>query len=224
MFETELYPTARQREAHLPRPLCKLTRLRDLCRPDIFVDIAHSMMPETFEFLSRRFILSLFYIELGRSLSFYSPVEIYTVNVRCRVPPGPALMDLMMRLRASNSSLYYGVVGQGYSETRLSMVMLMDRCRAGQAFFVILTIEAMSLDSRIDVGVSSADSKEPVSNCPYRIGQLVRDQGLDCVFGRPGRPRAAKIAESRAKTSGTTKVLQEIRALSDTLKKIEVIS
>lgn len=103
------------------------------------------------------------------------------------------------------------------------MVILMDRCRAGQVFFIILTIEAMSFDSRIDIGVSLADLKDLVSNYLYRIRQLICDQGLDCTFGRPGRPGAVKIAEPRAKTSGTTKVLREIRALSDTLKKIEVI-
>jgi hypothetical protein len=58
------------------------------------------------------------------------------------------------------------------------------RCREGDGFLRFLTIPVQSMLSVLDVSIDGLGGRLNISNCPYELRKLVRDQGLDCVFGR----------------------------------------
>jgi hypothetical protein len=61
---------------------------------------------------------------------------------------------------------------------------LLDDLRRGVAYSRIIDISVHSLNDVINVRLDGITRKvRNISNCPYKISDIVEDQGLHCVFG-----------------------------------------
>lgn len=70
------------------------------------------------------------------------------------------------------------------TKTDLCTKDAMDRCRNFEPFVREIRIEVASLDTQIIVEVDGCDRKRySVGRCPYRVKDLIQDQGLDMMFG-----------------------------------------
>lgn len=144
-------------------------------------------------------LASLFYIELVHEPLFHSSRIICELQMRCRLPSGPFLSDLVARLcqpprrtrsdarlcdLSERANVYYGGNGQVHAIAAIDD-RLWNEIRAGGSFIKYLNVEVFSLDSMIEVRIDSiiGDERPFISNCPYRLGKLVKDQGMDCKFG-----------------------------------------
>lgn len=127
----------------------------------------------------------LFYIELQSLPMFYSSPELCTFQIHCRVPPGPGLMDLLVKLRRQHASFLYCGSEMQYKETELCGDDTYNQCKDGNPYSKEIQAEIWSTNSSINIKVKGMSSKAyNISNCPYKIGRLVQDQGLNCYFGR----------------------------------------
>ncbi|KAH8891478.1 hypothetical protein GQ53DRAFT_648395, partial [Thozetella sp. PMI_491] len=131
-----------------------------------------------------RLFASLFYLELTALPDFYAGPERACLRLQCRVPPGPALVDLVTGLQQRQARMYYGGDNTDYASELLVSPKALARCRRGGVFSRALTIPVRSMSSPLDVRIDGLSGPQHISNCPYELQKLVRDQGLDCVFGR----------------------------------------
>jgi len=127
---------------------------------------------------------SLFYIELMDLPKFYAARERARVHLHCRVPPGPALLELVSGLYRSRAQVYYRADDSNHVSDLLVTSAALARCRTGERFARAFEIQVGSMASSIDVRIDGLGGPEYISNCPYELQKLVQDQGLDCVFGR----------------------------------------
>ncbi|KAM7197977.1 hypothetical protein V8F33_005244 [Rhypophila sp. PSN 637] len=133
--------------------------------------------------IAARMHSSLFYVELVTEPTFYSAPETIRLRLLCRLPPGPPLMSLLSTLKRRNARVYYGADGLESIEPLVGP-LAWGRCREGDRFVRGLSIPAASVASKLSVKIDSLTKPEEISNSPYELCQLIRDQGLDCVFGR----------------------------------------
>ncbi|KUI65132.1 hypothetical protein VM1G_00665 [Cytospora mali] len=116
-------------------------------------------------------LASLFYLEvLDLPLFFAQPTTIVVVAVKCRIPPGPDLANLALRMRASDTKVVYS----GQEETKVSVLcssVVWDRIRDGQPFQRLLHIRVASTRSLINVVIGS----RTVSNCPRLLEDFVAE-------------------------------------------------
>lgn len=159
---------------------------------------------------------NLFYIELVSMPNFYSTPEICAVRVHCRVPPGPALLDLIFKLHRESTYMYYQGSESKVAKTILCTEESMQKCQNNQPFTRELKIEASSNTTRIRALIDGSDGKKyNISKCPYPIRQLIEDQGLYCVFGRRDQKQHD---ETRGNISTPVTLAQmELRKLLDSL-------
>lgn len=133
---------------------------------------------------------SLFYLELLRVPSFYRSPDICHAVVRCRLPPGNALLSLLKKLEYEKTVLVFRGDELDYTKVALCESYAMKRCRAGKPFLREVQIKANSLNSMLDISiqVSNGDSRS-MSNCPYRLDALLKAQRLEYFSWPTGRRR-----------------------------------
>ena len=150
--------------------------------------------------ISDRLLASLFYIKLYAQPRFYDSTARCMLALKCRLPPGPSLLDLSMKLfRGSAYISYRGLTGKWHEETLYTQDIVRS-CRNGEKFHKTLEID-MSSNGVFDIRIGGlpGGGKEAISNSPYPIKQLIHDQGLGCVHGRRGdRKSKAWKAQHRA--------------------------
>ena len=146
----------------------------------------------------------LFYIELTSLPSFYSSPEICSVQVHCRIPPGHALLDLLFKLRREKRYFYYR--GSELEETKgeLCTEDVLSRCQSYGPFIREIRVEALSTDTKINIDMDGDDGRYSISKCPYRISDLIRDQGLDDVFGRRGQKLRSDSSQGLGSVEATS--------------------
>lgn len=138
--------------------------------------------------MSGRLLASLFYIELETMPDASWPSQYCTVILQCRIPPGQPLVDLLYQLRRANSSYYYQ--GSGVNEIREELCTDADiwECEKGRPFTRRIIQWITSIEAEVHIAIDGLDGRKNwVSNCPYKIKQLIQDQQLDHVFGRRDR-------------------------------------
>ncbi|KAE8442176.1 hypothetical protein EG329_003764 [Mollisiaceae sp. DMI_Dod_QoI] len=142
---------------------------------------------------AEKLIASLFYVEFRCQPSFYrSPISCQ-LSISCRLAAGPALADLVMQLRQKHAHFHYGT---SLAERRALPVcddIVWTQVKHGQPFLRFLEMEIVSINSLICIQVQTtgivneddvvSKGRHWISNCPYDVKFLIRDQGLDCVFG-----------------------------------------
>jgi hypothetical protein len=115
--------------------------------------------------------------------NFYTPSQTCHLRICCRVPPGPALFDLLVRLRHSKARLTYR--GDGPRITiPLCDSALLDHCKGGEPFSLQVKIQVCSVYSAIEIKIQGLQGgPQSISHCPYRLEELICDQGLNSAFG-----------------------------------------
>ena len=126
------------------------------------------------EDIASRLIGALFYIELASIPQFYTSPDRCRVRLRCHIPPGPPAASLLRRLRRARI-LYRG------DENQYSQVAFLQATRGCSDYFpaIPLEMEVASRNAAINVRIEDGPSTYVVSNCPYKLSDLIRDQGVE---------------------------------------------
>ena len=137
-------------------------------------------------FYSDKLLASLFYIKL-RGLPQLDTVNLTCqVIIRCRlVPSRPHLRALVTRLCTSQARFHW-------DGTSMSCVDqdLLDELRRGVAYSRRIDIKVCSLNDVIDIRLDGITTRvRSISNCPYKISDMIKDQALDCSFGHRDHQR-----------------------------------
>jgi hypothetical protein len=133
--------------------------------------------------------------------------------------------------RLCQENIYYKATEPKFLKAPICPSDVWNEVKAGRPFLRYLDVEVFSLDSVIDVRIGSiireeeeegkrlrfkslsdgndtvADNAQHISNCPYRLGNLIKDQALDCRFGH--RDHQSRLAFGR-NTKPRRKVSLEI--------------
>ena len=126
-------------------------------------------------------LASLFYIKLNGLPQFDRTVFVCKGWIRCRLGPShQALRALVSRLAITQARFYLDFEQAVFCTDPESHKAVED----GGAFSRPIVFKVRSLDDFIDVKIDGITSRaRSISNCPYNIDTLIKDQGLNCVFG-----------------------------------------
>jgi hypothetical protein len=124
---------------------------------------------------------SLFYIELTGVPVLHTSGISCCARVRCRLTPSePALIELIDRLLKAGAHFVYD--GNYMPCADLEAY---EGVKSGIAYSRYFEFTVNSLSDSIDIKVSHITRySRSISNCPYMLQTLIKDQGLECVFGR----------------------------------------
>jgi hypothetical protein len=126
-------------------------------------------------------LASLFYLELIGLPQLDELGQYFCrAQIRCRIlPSSKAYRNLIERLRERRARFYYD-----YQSIPCINRQLYDEADRGIAFSRCIDMSLPTLQGSIDVKIDGITrTGHRISNCPYKIQQLVEDQGLHCVFG-----------------------------------------
>lgn len=166
--------------------------------------------------IASRLISCLFYIELTSKPNFYCAPEIAQLRLLCRLSPGPPLISLIKGLHMRKAGLFYRSDDTNFSEETLVSGGCLRNCVKGMPFSRLLNVSVHTLSCRIDVRIESrVGAMECISNCPYELKTLIKDQGLDCSFGRNDHR-----AQDDFEICSEEGVEEEIGRLHDTLDSV----
>lgn len=156
-------------------------------------------------------IANLFYLELYSVPSFYTSPQVCDVYVRCRIEPGNALLDLLIGFQRQNAYLSYRGDAIRYRTVPLCNGKAVQVCQEGKPFSMRIQMSVISLESSLDVRVKLGNNESPysISNCPYRLDQLVYDQGLNRIFNQSKLPLRQGHAEKSQDVKDKVPKLQE---------------
>ncbi|KAL7905997.1 hypothetical protein GGI35DRAFT_471472 [Trichoderma velutinum] len=139
------------------------------------------------EIICNRLFSCLFYIELDALPTFYHDLEVCSINVLCRLAPGNALLDLLYRFFQRKVCIYYQGSNLKLTKALLCTHNVMDKCRQNQPFIRRINVAAQSRNTQLSIRMDGTDGKTyALSNCPYRLSKLIRDQELESPFGSYG--------------------------------------
>ena len=131
---------------------------------------------------------SLFYLKLDKIPEFDSTVFICRGTIRCRLKPSnKALSALILRLKDCNAC---------FSINQEQIITCLDQetyfnAKAGAAFSRSVSFKVNSLYDSVDIIKLEGliDTPRSISNCPYKIETLIKDEKLNCVFGHRRRTK-----------------------------------
>jgi hypothetical protein len=122
-------------------------------------------------------------MELISQPSLTSSPEICILRLRCRVQPGLALSVILRKFQQSR--IYFRGDEPNYYISHLLPVDALQRINSGDAFSRIIEVVVSAPASKISVKIEGTDGqRRHISRSPYPVGQLIRHQGLDCLFGK----------------------------------------
>lgn len=161
--------------------------------------------------MSSLLVASLFYVELTSSPRFYSSPELCALNILCRVPPGADLANFLSFLRRDRARMVYKCSETEARRTILCNESVIAACTNGLAFQRPILVEAFSMEANVQVSLEFYPFHETplynISHCPYKLRDLVADQGLDCPFS------GAAVKER----DGVEELLCHVNSIIDTL-------
>ncbi len=135
-------------------------------------------------------VASLFYVELVRKPipNEDETVFICQLRIRCRLSPSQlALIALLQQLQDTQAYFCYD------NQKSIACVdsQLYDDVKGGAAFSRRIDIIVSSLDDMLDIKLDDMfrRGEQSISNCPYHLNTLIRDQGLHCIFGHKDHKR-----------------------------------
>ncbi|KAF4468234.1 Vitamin B6 biosynthesis [Fusarium albosuccineum] len=163
--------------------------------------------------ISASLVAALFYIELVAAPTFYAGPELCMIRLQCRVPPGDELLELLYSLYRRKTRLCYASNGLDHVNTELCTEDLIHQCENRQPFMKELLVEVMSADDNITIQLESAGGKYPVSGCPYKVQDLIKDQGLDLPLGRQEREHSTVPRSVTGVEEETQKLLELLRTM-----------
>lgn len=142
-------------------------------------------------------LASLFYLELD-CLPLASGFTLQCkARILCRLDPGTReLLALLWQLKESQARFYIQSTEQVPCVDQVSYTKIQH----GEPFCTPVEFSISSMDDLVDVKVDGITQRaRSISNCPYKLLDLVKDQGLHCVFGRPDHKRRLPLLQHVAK-------------------------
>lgn len=128
-------------------------------------------------------LASLFYVD-----DISNPVPgqggIVRVALKCRLPPGPELANLALRLRTTNARIWFG--NNSGDRTELCDAATWRRIRAGEPFRKSLLVKVDSAITPINVQISTSDASTTyrASNCPLVVADQIKTvRKIICASG-----------------------------------------
>lgn len=136
----------------------------------------HNILNETAD----RLISSLFYVELVDRPQLCKNGYFCRIQIRCRLlPSSRGYQKLLEKLRGCDSRFYYD-----HKSIYCSNRQMEAASKEGIPFRRHCEMTVFRLDGEVDVKINGlTGQKTSISNCPYRLQQMIEDQRLDCVFG-----------------------------------------
>lgn len=123
-------------------------------------------------------LASLFYIRLDSLPVFSGHSFTCKAKILCRLDPGRELHALLSRLRRSRACFCIQSAEHKQCNTQVSpFCMPIQFCVPSMVDLVHVEIEGLTR------------RPQNISNCPYRLSDLVMDQGLHLIFGRSDHQR-----------------------------------
>jgi len=143
-------------------------------------------------------LVSLFYLELDEYPQFDKIVFVCSGKIRCRLGPSHrGLRALASRLRETQARFYLD-----FQQTLPCIdEASYEAIENGHPFSRPVVLRVKSLESAIDIKMDGITSRaRSISNCPYQVKTLIKDERLDCVFGhRSGKKRRRAPIEQPSK-------------------------
>jgi hypothetical protein len=162
--------------------------------------------------VAQRMLSCLFYVEAVSEPTLYSPPETVLVRLLCRIPPSAEMVSLVRNLFQRNTNVRYRGAEATWTAETLVTPAILSRCRSGKPFLKVFGVQMNGLETAVDIRLcDELVGEQSISNCPYKLGKLIEDQGLDCWFGRRDH---RFLSEIRSRSYG---LKEEIEALSDEL-------
>jgi hypothetical protein len=122
------------------------------------------------------------------------------------------MVSLVRNLFQRNTNVRYRGAEATWTAETLVTPAILSRCRSGKPFLKVFGVQMNGLETAVDIRLcDELVGEQSISNCPYKLGKLIEDQGLDCWFGRRDH---CFLSEIRSRSYG---LKEEIEALSDEL-------
>ncbi|KAM3064677.1 hypothetical protein ACMFMF_011838 [Clarireedia jacksonii] len=140
---------------------------------------------------AERLLASLFYIELDGLPRFDRSVFVCRARILCRLnPSSKGLRVLAGRLRDKGARFHLD-----FHHAVLAFDSdIINDIEAGKSFSKFIVFRIRSLTDSVDIKIDGIVSRQrSISNCPYKVETLIKDQSLDCAFGRRGIKKKSKI-------------------------------
>ena len=128
-------------------------------------------------YLSDELYASLFYLE-PEGMSVGLRCKILFVTLRCRLPPSQSLLDLLFRLKRAGVRIRYKGSEHEHSLAILYSDAAIEACQKLLPFGRRLMLTIDSMDTTLDVSLSTPNGHFRVSNTPYKVCKLLEDDGI----------------------------------------------
>lgn len=124
---------------------------------------------------AHKLIASLFYIELEEKPRLRFNGRTWTaILIRCRLPSGPKLADLIATLRSRATGVYYYGDESVPNKAELCRSSSWNEVKTGKRFRRLLYVRVSSLSTPVGVAIDGASGGlTSISNCPCTLGTLV---------------------------------------------------
>ncbi|KAK8855341.1 RING finger domain protein [Apiospora arundinis] len=99
------------------------------------------------------------------------------------VPPGPALVDLMIQMKDAHFT--YRGDEMDYLKSKVFDQKTARDCRDNIPYKKQITFSVFSMKTAIDVKVQVGEQIHSICKCPYELRSLIRDQQMDCLSSDP---------------------------------------
>lgn len=138
-------------------------------------------------------LAALFFLELDQRPIFSRYHFTCRGHICCRLEAGSrGLLALSVRLRDQQAQ--FQVKGQ---EVSCLNQALYDSIKNGSAYTLPIEFQVLSMDKEVDLTIDGLTRRpRSISNFPYTMSDIVFDQGLHQVFGRPDHKRKGSLREA----------------------------
>ncbi|KAH8807070.1 hypothetical protein F5884DRAFT_675774 [Xylogone sp. PMI_703] len=135
-------------------------------------------------------IASLFYIELDGLPVFDQTTFLCKGKICCRLGSSHAGLHVLVERLWSCKARFYLDFHQSIPCVDQESY---NGIKNGLPFARPVVFKVLSLDESIDIKIDGIIKRpRSISNCPYSIRKLIKDQGLDCIFGSRKHQRAVE--------------------------------
>ena len=140
-------------------------------------------------------IASYFYLELDGFPVFTRSSFICKARICCRLAPTHKALGALTRRLVDTKARFYIDSNQHIPCIDDETYICIEN---GAAYYRNITFSVISLEDSVDIKIDGVLKRaRSISNCPYKIRSLIKDQGLDCVFGHRKSKKRVQVESAR---------------------------
>lgn len=166
------------------------------CKIDVLLEYSGGTFEQTqITAAAEKLIAALFYIEPGHVSQSTGGMS---VAVKCRLPVGPELANLVMRLRLHKAKIKCGGMHEQMRQIDLCPSVVWERIRSGQTFEKVLHFRVPSDSTDIACNIvfrrqSTSVVHRRLSNCPVKLSEMVSVRSTGHVKSQDNHAVVTKI-------------------------------